>query len=85
MFFILLSHIYTMPNKKSMKEIRNAKVEQIKKMLVGAIIESVEPTKNNNGLRIRTRSFIRTGDYYKADVNVEYENDKGCINVTFTE
>jgi hypothetical protein len=59
-----------------MKKLDNPKVSDLKKLLEGSIIESVEQI-NENEFVLSTRSFIKSSEYYKTRVKVQYSKEQG--------
>jgi hypothetical protein len=68
---------------KKLHKLETVNAENLEKMLVGSIIESVEPSKTGPGFSITTRSFVKSGNYYRTCITIENENNS--VKVEYAE
>lgn len=67
---------------KKLQKLEKVNAENLKKMLVGSIIESVDPLIGEQGFSITTRSFVKSDSYYRTHIRVK---DNGTLEVEYAE
>jgi len=67
---------------KKLQKLEVVNAQNLQKMLIGSIIESVEPLKNEEGVSIITRSFVKSDKYYRACIKIK---QNGILEVEYTE